>query len=669
MGLCNAGIAQLQSNTLPFLHIFMVSFFLSLMIPSAISSLSFSFNNFDQNGNRIHFEGHASYSADKIIHLTRNQQDKKMNYSWGRATYREPFQLWEKASGRMADFSTNFSFAIDSQRKSSYGDGFTFFLVPNGTQLPSDVTGGGLGLVSNNQTLNSEANHFFAVEFDTFQNPWDPKPDHVGIDINSMKSVKNVTWLSNIQEGKINHVSISYASSSENLSVIFGTDDLYNDTTLQSLCYKVNLSNYLPEFVTIGFSSATGDLSEINQIYSWNFSSSEVQISDSAEKNQEKKTGLAVGLSLGACVLVAGLGLVCFCLWKKRLSGKGGEDPDFDLSMDDYFEKGIGPRKFTHQELVLATNNFAEGEKLGEGGFGGVYKGFLRNLSSYIAVKRVSRGSKQGIKEYASEVKIVSRLRHRNLVQLMGWCHQKRELLLAYEFMPNGSLASCLFEGKTLLTWAMRYKIATGLASALLYLHEEWEQCVVHRDVKSSNVMLDADFNAKLGDFGLARLVDHGKGSQTTVLAGTMGYMAPECLMTGNASKESDVYSFGVVALEICCGRKSVEPKAKENQIRLVKWVWALYGVGKLLEAADPRLSTDFDEKQVECLMIVGLWCAHPDCSLRPTIRQAINVLNSEASLPVLPSNMPVPVYYASPANTSSFSLEASCTATISLRG
>ena len=189
--------------------------------------------------------------------------------------------------------------------------------------------------------------------------------------------------------------------------------------------------------------------------------------------------------------------------------------------MDEDFEKGTGPRKFSFDELALATSNFAEEEKLGEGGFGGVYRGFLRELNSYVAVKRVSRGSKQGMKEYASEVTIISRLRHRNLVRLMGWCHKKGELLLVYEFMPNGNLSSCLLEEKTLLTWAMRYKIALGLASSLLYLHEQWEQCVVHRDIKSSNVMLDSDFNAKLGDFGLARLVDHGKGSQTTVLAGT----------------------------------------------------------------------------------------------------------------------------------------------------
>ena len=144
-----------------------------------------------------------------------------------------------------------------------------------------------------------------------------------------------------------------------------------------------------------------------------------------------------------------------------------------------------------------------------------------------------------------SEVKIIGRLRHRNLVQLIGWCHEQHELLLVYEYMPNGSLDSHLFGKKTTLTWPIRYKIAQGLASALLYLHEEWEQCVVHRDIKSSNIMLDSNFNAKLGDFGLARLVDHDLGSQTTVLAGTMGYLAPECVITGKASKDLIVIVLG----------------------------------------------------------------------------------------------------------------------------
>ncbi|KAF8369513.1 hypothetical protein HHK36_032468 [Tetracentron sinense] len=151
----------------------------------------------------------------------------------------------------------------------------------------------------------------------------------------------------------------------------------------------------------------------------------------------------------------------------------------------------------------------------------------------------------------------------------------------------------------------VRYKIALGLASALLYLHEEWKQCVVHRDIKSSNVMLDSGFNAKLRDFSLARFVDHELGSQTTMLARTMGYPAPECVTTGKGSKESDVYSFGIVALEITCRRKPVDPKAEEFKVRMVEWVWDPYGRGRILDAADARLDSDFDEEQIERLMII----------------------------------------------------------------
>ena len=194
--------------------------------------------------------------------------------------------------------------------------------------------------------------------------------------------------------------------------------------------------------------------------------------------------------------------------------------------IDNDFGKQIGPRKFSYNELARATSNFVEREKLGEGGFGGVYKGFIKDLNSYLAVKRISKGSRQGLKEYASELTVISQLRHRNLVQLIGWCHEKGELLLIYEFMPNGNLNFHLFRAKSLLVWEVRYKIVQGLACGLFYLQQGWEQCVLHRDIKSSNVMLLANLTAKLGDFGLARLVDHGKQSKTTTLAGTVGYKA-----------------------------------------------------------------------------------------------------------------------------------------------
>ncbi|KAH0783982.1 hypothetical protein KY290_003580 [Solanum tuberosum] len=244
------------------------------------------------------------------------------------------------------------------------------------------------------------------------------------------------------------------------------------------------------------------------------------------------------------------------------------EDEDDDIidgSMNNEFERSTRPKKFLYSELVRCTNNFSWEEMLGQGGFGGFYKGYLSESNSYIAVKRVSRESK--------------------------------ELLLVYEFMPNESLDYHLFKGRSHLTWPIRFKIAQGLASALLYLHEEWELCVVHRDIKSSNIMLDSNFNAKLGDFGLARL---GKGCQTTILAGTMGYMAPECVTTGKASKETDVYSFGVVVLEIGCGRKSIEHKAEEHQVNIIEWVWRLYGMGNLREAVDPRFSLEFNEQEVD---------------------------------------------------------------------
>ena len=483
----------------------------------------------------------------------------------------------------------------------------------------------------------------------------------MGIDINSIVSNKSVTFPPsiNITNGSTTNVWVSYDSTSQNLSVLltYATNPVFSWNS--SLSYIVDLT-ILPEWVSVGFSATTGAVTELHTILSWSFSSTleagEVitqpnktgggftQTNNTGNGSTKNKLGLIIGLAVSSGVLSCGIGLLWFFCWRKRASGNT-EDSGDDDHMDDEFEKGTGPRRFTYRELLNATNNFVERGKLGEGGFGGVYKGLLSESNVEVAVKRVSKGSKQGKKEYKSEVKIISRLRHRNLVQLIGWCHEQCELLLVYEYMPNGSLDSHLFGAKIMLKWPIRYKIAQGLASALLYLHEEWEQCVVHRDIKSSNIMLDSNFNAKLGDFGLARLVDHEFGLQTTVLAGTMGYLAPECFTTGTASKESDVYSFGVVCLEIACGRKPVDPRAEPSKVRLVEWVWDLYGNGQLLEAADKRLGMEFDEGQIKSLMVVGLWCCHPDPTSRPFIRQVIHVLNFEASLPFLPSKLPVPMY------------------------
>ena len=541
--------SSLTQSPKPLYSLFILALlFFTIFAPA--TPLSFNYRSFtpDDTNRTITITGNASISYQGGIQLTVDPDLAIHESDWnaGRATCVEPLHLWDEESGKLSDFTTHFSFVIRKAQNSDLGEGLAFFLAPNGSSMPPDAAGGRLGLQSQNTP---EKYPFVAVEFDTYRNnDWEANlpVNHVGILLNnSMASVANVTWDSNFVYERTHDAWIKYDSATKNLSVAFTSFN--DDATVRrrdDLYYVVDLKDYLPPWVTFGFSAATGEAFEKNNVKSWQFSTT-------IRRGHKKERVIKVGLIVGSCVLVGGLVLIGFFgLWKKTSKArKGAEGP-----MDDELEKGTGPKKFSYRELARATKNFSESEKLGEGGFGEVYKGFLKELNSLVAIKRISRGSKQGINEYASEVKIISRLRHRNLVQLKGWSHEKRELLLVYEFMAKGSLDMHLFKENTVLAWNLRYKIVKGLASALLYLHEEWEQCVIHRDIKPSNVMLDLDFNAKLGDFGLARLVDHEKGSPTTDLAGTMGYMAVEYVITRKASKESDVYSFGVVGLEVGCG-------------------------------------------------------------------------------------------------------------------
>ncbi|KAK4254183.1 hypothetical protein QN277_009597 [Acacia crassicarpa] len=615
--------------------------FLFLIIPAGATSITFDYEKFlDLDHQNLNIDGDV-FLENGMLNLTRYKND-----SAGRVTYKNLLQLWDKETRTLANFTTRFTFIINNLNKTNgIGDGITFFLAHPNFPLPVPPDGSGIGLVGRREMKdpNYPNEHpFVAVEFDTFPNVQlgDPPYDHVGIDVKEMWTPYVTQWYTK-NDGRKYDADITYNSSSQQLTVRFtGFKD--NVSIQQNYSKPIDLREYLPEQVQFGFSSATGLQFELHTLCSWSFNSSAATLGIVVNKPGKSSKRLIIGLSMGSVVVIVGLCIAWFLIWKFNCSAE--EEGRLDVSLDRDFES-VGPKRFSYNELVRATNNFLEDHKLGEGGFGGVYKGFMQDLNSYVAIKKISQESKQGVREYASEVKIISQLRHKNLVQLMGWCHQKNDLLLIYEFMPNGSLDYHLFQSKNLLIWPTRYNVAQGLASVILYLHEEWEQCVVHRDIKSSNIMLDSNFNTKLGDFGLARLVEHGKGLTTTIAAGTKGYMAPECLAMGKATRESDMYSFGIVALEIACGRKPIDPNASEEQVLMVQWVWELYGRGELQEAVDKRLNGDFDEQELERLMILGLWCAHPDNTMRPTIRQALNVLNFEAPLPILPPTMPKPMY------------------------
>ncbi|KAL6599276.1 hypothetical protein ACP70R_045770 [Stipagrostis hirtigluma subsp. patula] len=333
--------------------------------------------------------------------------------------------------------------------------------------------------------------------------------------------------------------------------------------------------------------------------------------------------------SLFSCI-VSGLSWWCHRRRTRRMEEEQG--PNEELG-----QGAMAPRRYSHREVVAATSNFAGNMRIGRGGFGPVYRGFLRDAARHVAVKVLWPESvSQGRKEFEAEVRIIARLRHRNLVQLLGWCDCRRGLMLIYELVTEGSLDKHLHGPGRLLNWTERYTIALDLGSAIHYLHTECEQCVVHGDIKPGNVMLDASRRAKLGDFGLARLVDHGAEPRTTqVVAGTVGYIDPEFVGTRVPSTESDVYSFGVVLLEVASGSR---PAAQSNDApALLRRVRDLYGRGAILDAADERLTGEFDREEMERVLVTGLWCAQPDRGRRPSIAQAMAALRREdGGLPVL---------------------------------
>ena len=220
------------------------------------------------------------------------------------------------------------------------------------------------------------------------------------------------------------------------------------------------------------------------------------------------------------------------------------------------------------------------------------------------------------------------------MVNLQGWCKHKNDLLIVYDYVPNGSLDSLIFKPKNnrVLPWDQRFNILKGVAWGLLYLHEEWEQVVIHRDVKSSNVLIDAEMNARLGDFGLARLYDHEKPSHTTSVVGTIGYIAPELARTGKVSTRSDVFAYGMLLLEVAAGRRPID----SSSFVLIDHVMECHQMGRIREAVDPKLNSIYVIDEVELVLELGLLCSHHRPEARPTMRQVTRYLSRDDPLPAI---------------------------------
>ncbi|GLJ51891.1 hypothetical protein SUGI_1102400 [Cryptomeria japonica] len=294
-----------------------------------------------------------------------------------------------------------------------------------------------------------------------------------------------------------------------------------------------------------------------------------------------------------------------------------------------------GPGDFDFKILKKATNNFDEANKLGEGGFGQVFKGTLKN-GNIVTIKKLTLGrSPRAIAEFESEVKLISNVHHKNLVRLLGCCRQGQERLLVYEYMPNSSLDRIIFgEHEKPLSWKERFNIILGTARGLAYLHEEFHVCIIHRDIKSSNILLDENFQAKIADFGLARLLPHDKSHLSTKFAGTLGYTAPEYASHGQLTEKADTYSFGVVVLEIVSGRKSIDLNQPPDMQYLLEWVWSLHEENKVLEMVESEEKMEgYNEEEVVRVINLALMCIQGSATHRPSMSEVVTILLSKAEI------------------------------------
>uniref|UniRef100_A0ACD5YT24 Uncharacterized protein n=1 Tax=Avena sativa TaxID=4498 RepID=A0ACD5YT24_AVESA len=600
-------------------------------------------------GSNLIVDDTATVTPDGLLELTNGTA-----YLKGHAFHPAPFRLRDSGNGTVRSFSVAFVFGIVSVYPDFSAHGMAFVMAPR-TNFWDALPAKYLGL-TNVQNDGNSSNHIFAVELDTIQSVEfkDMNANHVGIDINGLQSLRayNAGYYDDDKSGggfqslklisrEAMQVWVDYHGEKKEINVTLAPLGVAKPARpLLSATY--DLSAVLADLVYLGFSAATGRVNSRHCVLGWSFGVDKQapaiditklpKLPRAGPKPRSSKV-LIIVLPIATATFVLGLGGALVLVMRKRSRY---------AELREDWEVEFGPHRFSYKDLFRATDGFRDKHLLGAGGFGRVYRGVLETSKLEVAVKKVSHESRQGMKEFISEITSIGRIRHRNLVQLLGYCRRKGELLLVYAYMPNGSLDKHLYYNngedgrRPTLSWAQRFQIIRDVAAGLVYLHERWEKVVIHRDIKASNVLLDKDMNGQLGDFGLARLYDHGTDSQTTHVVGTMGYLAPELVRTGRASPPTDVFAFGIFLLEVACGQRPIKEKARGEQIALVDWVLEHWLKGTLMETVDARLQGEYDVDKVELVLALGLMCSHPLANARPNIGQVMRYLTGVTPLPEL---------------------------------
>jgi hypothetical protein len=620
-------------------HVVVLSLLAHCIVVPTSAAVDFIYNGF-QHAADLSLDGSASVLRGGALQLT-NDSTNLM----GHAFFAPPVPMLVNKA--IVSFSTAFVFDIVTVGRGG-GHGLAF-VVAASKVLPEASAEQYLGLLGKGNLGNS-SNHVFAVEFDTVQASGllnETNGNHVGVDLNSLVSSlsepagyfaddggRNVSVP--LESAQPIQAWVEYDGRARVLNVTIAPASVPTRPHRPLISHAIDLTTIFKQDMYVGFSAATGKLASSHYILAWSFRTDGVaQSIDLSRLPKVPKTPapppsmstviMIVALSCAA-TLVMVIVAIGAALWLRRRAALAETLEEWELDH---------PHRFPYKELYRATKGFKDSELLGAGGFGQVYRGVLRRSGDTVAIKRISSNGSQGMREFVAEIASLGRMRHRNLVELRGWCKRGQDLLLVYDFMPNGSLDAHLFgagvsPSPSMLSWEQRVRILRGVASGLVYLHEGWEQVVVHRDVKASNVLLGADMSARLGDFGLARLYEHGADPATTRVVGTLGYMAPELTVTGKATTASDVFAFGGLLLEAVSGRRPIDPATGVN---LVRWVRDHGVKGDLVRAVDERLDGWYDKEEARLVLWLGLVCSQWQPEARPSMRQVCQYLDGEEEM------------------------------------